>query len=176
MNNDLKVSETKMVIGEHVDVPVTNDLRDIIDVDGIGLEEVATDVEFTTENLDVEVTEVPNDVSFEFNYNMDMGLFNSLWNMKSPNGDNTIQKVLANKVLSTYVASVPLIETNDELVSKTILGKAKKLVNQYVVSYGKDILTIDDAVKLLLQYKYNPISVPEIVSTILRSTVYLESK
>lgn len=110
---------------------------------------------------------------FEFNYNMNEDMFNSIWNMTLNKGDDTLKRILANKIVSTYAKEHLTHEIDMGTVSKTTLGKAKKFKNQFTLSYGEDTVTLEDITKLLVEYRVTK-DLPPIITKILRETVYKE--
>lgn len=110
---------------------------------------------------------------FDFNYNMNEDMFNSIWNMTVNKGDNTLKRILANKIVSTYVKEHLTHEIDMSSVSKTTLGKAKKFKNQFTLSYGEDTVSLEDITKLLVEYRVTK-DLPPIITKILRETVCKE--
>ena len=110
---------------------------------------------------------------FEFNYNMNEDMFNSIWNMSVNKGDDTLKRILANKIVSTYAKEHLTHEIDMSSVSKTTLGKAKKFKNQFTLSYGEDTVSLEDITKLLVEYRVTK-DLPPIITKILHETVYKE--
>ena len=110
---------------------------------------------------------------FEFNYNMNEDMFNSIWNMSVNKGDDTLKRILANKIVSTYAKEHLTHEIDMSSVSKTTLGKAKKFKNQFTLSYGEDTVSLEDITKLLVEYRVTK-DLPPIITKILRETVCKE--
>ena len=110
---------------------------------------------------------------FEFNYNMNEDMFNSIWNMTVNKGDDTLKRILANKIVSTYAKEHLTHEIDMSTVSKTTLGKAKKFKNQYTLSFGEDTVTLEDITKLLVEYRVTK-DLPPIITKIIQETVYKE--
>lgn len=110
---------------------------------------------------------------FEFNYNMNEGMFDSIWNMTVNKGDDTLKRILANKIVSTYAKEHLTHEIDMSTVSKTTLGKAKKFKNQFTLSFGEDAVTLEDITKLLVEYRVTK-DLPPIITKIIQETVYKE--
>jgi hypothetical protein len=110
---------------------------------------------------------------FEFNYNMNEDMFNSIWNMTLNKGDDTLKRILANKIIATYAKEHLTHAVDMGTVSKTTLGKAKKFKNQFTLSYGEDTVSLEDITKLLVEYRVTK-DLPPIITKIIQETVYKE--
>lgn len=120
--------------------------------------------------LVIEDAPMPN---FEFNYNMNEDMFSSIWNMTLNKNDDTLKRILANKIVSTYAKEHLTHSIDMSSVSKTTLGKAKKFKNQFTLSYGEDAVTLEDITKLLIEYRVTK-NLPPILTKILQETVCKE--
>lgn len=130
------------------------------------------DINFVESDTKLVIEDAPTG-DFDFNYNMNEDMFNSIWNMTLNKGDDTLKRILANKIVSTYVKENLTHDINMATVSKTTLGKAKKFKNQFTLSYGEDTVSLEDITKLLVEYRVTK-DLPPIITKILHETVYKE--
>lgn len=130
------------------------------------------DINFVESDTKLVIEDAPMG-DFEFNYNMNEDMFNSIWNMTVNKGDDTLKRILANKIVSTYAKEHLTHEIDMSTVSKTTLGKAKKFKNQFTLSYGEDTVSLEDVTKLLVEYRVTK-DLPPIITKILHETVYKE--